>query len=303
VRGGDPLYSGLLALVLARMIGAPLVVRVGGNNEQVFLDTGLPAMPRLFHSRRIERSVERFILSKADSVIGANRNNLEFAIASGAHEERPTVINYGSLLGAEHFVDPEERNCKRDPFAEFGIEPGEQVLMYVGRLEPVKRPQDLISVMSLLHDRSIHPHLIVAGDGSVREALQLSVIRSGLQDRIHFAGNQPQSWLASALPRADLVLSPHTGRALAEAALAGTPVVCYDVDWQSEIVEDGVSGIVVTYGDTPAMAAAAEFLLGSPEVAHKFGAALRKRALVLLDPDSLRNAERAVYDRVLGESM
>lgn len=83
--------------------------------------------------------------------------------------------------------------------------------------------------------------------------------------------------------------------------MAGTPVVCYDVDWQTEIVEDGVSGIVVDYADTFAMADAAEFLLRSPEVARQLGAALRQRALTLLDPHSLRASERAVYDQVLGK--
>ena len=42
----------------------------------------------------------------------------------------------------------------------------------------------------------------------------------------------------------------HTGRALAEASFAGLPVVGYDIDWHSEIIEDGINGYLLRSGDS-----------------------------------------------------
>src|SRR5206468_3131975 len=75
IRVPSPLYTGLFGLALARLAGIPLVMRVGANHDELRALTGKPIEPRLLRSRRLEKIVEKFTLSRADLVAGANQNN------------------------------------------------------------------------------------------------------------------------------------------------------------------------------------------------------------------------------------
>src|SRR5205085_240640 len=113
-------------------------------------------------------------------------------------------------------------------------------------------------------------------------------------------GNLPQGELAELYPAAAVVVSPHTGRALTEAALAAAPVAAYDVDWQKELIESGKTGILVPHGNVKELAKAVAQLLEFPDVARSLGRALRDRALEMFDPERLDEHERREYAKVIG---
>ena len=59
--------------------------------------------------------------------------------------------------------------------------------------------------------------------------------------------NKNQDWIYEMLTITTLVISPHTGRALCEAALAGSLIVAYDIDWQKEIIIHNQTGMLTEY--------------------------------------------------------
>jgi glycosyltransferase involved in cell wall biosynthesis len=297
VRAGDPLYLGLLGWMLARLTQIPLVIRVGGNNEKVYELTGRPIMPRLFGSRTVERRVERFVLSRADLVAGANQNNLDFAVASGAKPGRTTLFRYGNLIDPAHFSPPETRGGDA-LVREQGISPRE-FLLFIGRLESVKRVDHVIKVVAKLRELGHQVALLIVGDGSMRIGLEELATRLGIRPAVVFAGNRDQAWLAKVIPLAAAVVSPHTGRALAEAALGGTPIVAYDVDWQGELVKSGQTGQLVPEDDWEAMAEAVALLLTNREYALQLGSNIRKSALAMMDRRLLTENEIAAYEKLL----
>ena len=299
VRGGDPLYAGLFALIVARISSRPLVIRVGGNNERVFRETGRPIMPRLFRQRSLERAVESLVLSRADAVIGANEDNLAWAIASGASPRRSRVVRYGNLLDPVHFKHPDERADSRESLIAIGVRPGSRILLYVGRLEEVKRVHDLIPLAEALRSSGFDFQLLLVGDGSQRDALQAKIHQRGLEDCVVLAGSATQEVIASLFCLADVVVSPHMGRALGEAALAAAPIVAYDLDWQGELISDGENGRLISVGEIKDFTQAVADLLLYPEEARRLGAAARESALELLDPCSQVNAELELYRSVL----
>src|SRR4029078_12896713 len=105
--------------------------------------------------------------------------------------------------------------------------------------------------------------------------------------------------LAHLYPAAGVVVSPHTGRALSEAALGAAPIVAYDVDWQGANGETGVTGILVPQGDVQGLAKAAATLLADPRHAKQLGRNIRERALGLLDQQALDPHEREQYSPIL----
>lgn len=298
IRAGSPLYLGLFGWALAGVCGIPLVIRVGGNHDKIFEATGLPLEPRLMRSRRIEKIVERFVFRRADLVAGANQDNLDFALANGATPDRSTLFRYGNLIDERHLAEPASRPKDDAYLAGMGITPG-KFLLYVGRLERVKQPDDVVETLAEVRRQGFDVKAVLAGDGRMRSALSEQARALGVEDASVFAGNVGQDRLAELIPLAAAVVSPHTGRALTEAALGAAPVVAYDIDWQSELIEDGVTGILVPHGAVGQMAEGVVRLLSDPANARRLGKALRQRALSMLDPAKLDEHERQEYRKLL----
>ena len=89
------------------------------------------------------------------------------------------------------------------------------------------------------------------------------------------------------------------GRALVEAALSGTPIVAYDVDWHSEFVSANVTGVLVASGDCEAMASAVLRMLDSPGDAITLGDRARRVAMDTMSREVVGQIERAAWMRVL----
>ena len=298
IRTGSPLYIGVFAWALARILGIPFVVRVGGNHDKFFETTGQPVEPRLMRSRKIEKLVERFIFPRADLVAGANQDNLDFALANGAHHDRSTLFRYGNLVDSRHFVDPERRQLDQSTLRSLGIN-ARSFLLYVGRLERIKQTDHVVKVLAEVRRRGFYVKAVLAGEGRMREELERQAGEFGVEDQLILPGNVGQQLLAQLYPAAAVVVSPHTGRALAEAALGGAPVVAYDIDWQGELVETGKTGHLVPHGDVAGMSDAVACLLADTALANSLGRALRERALDMFDPEALNEHEREEYRKLL----
>jgi glycosyltransferase involved in cell wall biosynthesis len=294
IRVNDPLYNGLLGLLLARTYRIPLVVRVPANYDKMFEATGEAVMPRLLRSYRVEKQVLRFVLPRADLVAAVNEDNLQFAIANGACAERSTVFRYGNLIDRRHIAPPETRDLSGEVLRELWKVPF-RFLLHVGRLETVKCPEDAIAVLADVRRRGHEVKLLMVGDGTQRDALIALTSELGIREHVAFCGNVDQDWLSKVNPLASAVLSPLTGRALSEAAFAAAPIVAYDLDWQGELIRTGETGELVPSRDTARMADSVERFLSDPAYARAMGDAVRKRAFELLDPATLDQHERDHY--------
>jgi glycosyltransferase involved in cell wall biosynthesis len=287
----DPLYLGLLALLLSRLSGVPFTVTIVANYEVVSQTFG-PAYPRLFRWHFVERRVQRFVLRRAHSVAVGSADNLCYALRNGVTEDRVVDVGWGDQIQPVHFEDPSRRPPVRQELG-LGDRP---FLIFVSRLVPVKLPFDVLAV---LHEaRRFVPELgaLVVGDGELRPIMEARARELGLEDDVVFAGIRPQSWIARALADAAVVVSPLTGRALIEAALSGTPIVAYDVEWQPEFITDGVTGVIVPYRDTAAMAAAVGRLVVDRREAASLGHQARSMALQLMDPASSMIDKQRQYE-------
>ena len=99
--------------------------------------------------------------------------------------------------------------------------------------------------------------LVIAGEGPEREPLQVRAGELGIHDRVTFLGAQPRERIVELFHAADAtILSsswenfPHT---VVEALAVGTPVLAMQAGGVSEVVHDGVNGLLVPAGDTVAL--------------------------------------------------
>jgi glycosyltransferase involved in cell wall biosynthesis len=149
--------------------------------------------------------------------------------------------------------------------------------VFAGRIVPQK---DLGVALAAVA-RADGLDLVVLGDGPGRAALERDVADRGLTDRVRLLGARPRADVLRWLAAADLALLssawenyPH---GLVEALAVGTPVVATAVGGVPEIVEDGVTGLLVAPGDPAALAAALRRWAGEPGLAGRLRRAAGER--------------------------
>lgn len=291
----DPYFCGIIGLAIKIFTGIPLVVWVVANYDDMFNATGIPAMPRLFRWRWVEKIIERLVLRAADLVAGGNKNNLEFALNNGARLKKSTVFPVGKLMHKVHMVDPRLRDVD-----ELFIEgPKAHHFIYIGRLTETKHPDDVLRAFSVFGLNFPGCALIMAGDGPMRSGLEKLARDLGICEKIIFLGNISQKRLASLLPGCFAVLSPLTGRALVESALAGLPIVAYDRDWQADFLSTGGAGMIVPFRDWQKMGEAAACLLKDTERARRMGEAALRKGRDFCDLDKIYKHEISEYEKLL----
>lgn len=297
IRIGDPYYLGILGWLLSRLLGVPLVVRACFDYDLLHATSGKPVFPKLFRFRFIEKAIEKFVFPRCDLVAGANQNNLDYAVANGALRARGVVFRYGNLIHPIHFSEPDTRGDVSQIREELDLHGA--FLMTVSRLEKMKQPEENLHVLHELREADQDVTFLFVGDGSMRHELEDLAGRLGILQHVRFAGNRSQEVIANLLPHARLVLSPHMGRGLTEACLAGAPIVAYDYDWQGEIIHNGETGELVSNGNWKQMAERALWLLENPVEASKRGKAARRLAMEMMSPEKLNSLEIEAYERLL----
>ncbi|MEM7645214.1 MAG: glycosyltransferase family 4 protein [Pseudomonadota bacterium] len=160
-------------------------------------------------------------------------------------------------------------------------------LLFVGRLAAVKGVRVLLDALAKLHANHPDATLTLVGDGPEREAIEVHAQELGLGEAVRFAGYLGQDEVAAELGRADLFVLPSFAEGvpvvLMEAMASRLPVVATRIAGIPELVEDGVSGRLVTPGDADALAGAVSELLSDPEGRTRMGAAGRETVAAAFD--------------------
>ncbi|WP_419189202.1 glycosyltransferase [Stieleria marina] len=301
IRVGDPILAGLLGLIVARLVGGKLMVRINGDHDAIRKRTGRPIMPRMFPFIRLEEMVEKLVLSRADSILSPGENYQDFAVSKGADPKKCHIVRFGNLIDPRHLAPAGDRPSIEDPkVAEFFSQ--RPALVHIGRLIEIKHVLDCIEVLGILTTSGLDVGLCFIGDGPLRDTIKDRAVQLGVGDKVMMLGNCDQGVISRIIPQTAVVLSPLTGRALTEAAFGEAAIVAYDLDWQGDLVVDEISGLLVPAFDKQAMADATIRILGDKELAAEFGSNARKRALEILAPAEQTEMEVAAYELMGAET-
>jgi glycosyltransferase involved in cell wall biosynthesis len=276
-------YPAAAAALLSAPLRLPLVVSNRGSGPE----GGVAVM----RASPLGGAVLGLIRHRATCVVINGEMEEELAQAGFARERMVRIPN-GVEVPAQ---DPGAREAAR---RSLGVE-GKTVLLFLARLEPVKRLRLLLDAFG----REPWPGavLLIAGDGAERSLAEEAVVRSRPGCEVRYAGPTRDPSLFHRA--ADLFVLPSITEGLSNALLEsqahGVPAVVSGISGNLEIVRDGESGLVFAPDDPAGLAAALARLRGDPALRARLGAAARARAAAEFSVAAMVAAHERLYERLV----
>ena len=260
--------NGAIAALAARRSRLPLVVSLHGS------DVAVSEKNAAFG--RAARST----FARAAAVTAPSDDLRERARRLGGHEPL-AVIPYGADVKALTAV-PGEADRLRERFR---LRPEQIVVAGVGRFIAVKGFSYLIDAFAAARSSCPELHLLLVGDGDLREELQARARAIGVSDDVSFPGSAGRDEIAAHFAAAQMVVVPsvHAGglvdglpNVALEAMAAGKPLIATRVGGLPQLVRDGENGLLVEEKDPVALAAAILSLANDPALRARLGANARE---------------------------
>jgi glycosyltransferase involved in cell wall biosynthesis len=293
-------YPALEAYLVSRFIKIPFIVDIAGNYELVRRLTG-----KAFYFRRLNKLpvVKIFAriatnwllglpLRHASRVLGRNKNNYEYAFALGAPVDRLSLLRVNNFSAAFNSYNPEQppKRPANYPY-----------ILFVGRLAEIKYPLDVIEAFNIAAPHLPEYHLVIIGDGAMRDDVEQRRDSSRYRERIKLLGACSSDIVLHWTAHAKVAICPYSGSTLVEAMLCCIPVVAYDVENHAEIVIDDYTGFLVPFRNIEALAEKVMYVARNYDELKKVGIRGRELARVAHDKEKISEKESMYYMQALTE--
>jgi glycosyltransferase involved in cell wall biosynthesis len=177
-------------------------------------------------------------------------------------------------------------------------------LLFAAELSEHKGAVVLLNAWSKICKKHPNVTLFIAGEGAAKEFIEQYASTSGIGSQVVFTGWLSQNELNEYLSADCIFVMPSMlgeafGLIAAEASMAGAAVIVSRIGALPEIVEDRVSGLVVTPGDTNSLVQAIEELIKDEDLRKKFGIAAKKRAQTLFSMEKSVDEYEKTYQQLI----
>jgi glycosyltransferase involved in cell wall biosynthesis len=255
------LHGNVLGRLIGRLVGVPVII----NSERT-----------IGQARRWGRLATRLTNPLADAVeVNSEIGGKAIERDLGIPREKIELVRSGLDLSA--FESAANGDVLR---SELGVTNDQHLIVYLGRLRPVKGVEYGIRAFATAHTQCPEIRMALVGEGDQRGYLESLVRELGIVDFVSFLGvrnDVPELFAA-----ADSVLMPSLNegfpRTAIEAMAAGKPVIATRVGGTPEAIVDGTTGLLVPPKDAEALSGAIVRLVNDAELQAKLGKAGRERA-------------------------
>jgi D-inositol-3-phosphate glycosyltransferase len=226
---------------------------------------------------------ERQVLEIADRIVASTQAEIaQLQWLYQAYDVPAVVIPPGVDLSRFYPIPLDEAK-------EFvGVPPCDRMLLYVGRIEPLKGIDTLIEAIALIESQGLFEEggmclAIIGGDPEADEQIMTAEMarlkelcdQYGLADMVTFLGKFDQDTLPYYYSAAEAVVMPSQyesfGMVALESMACGTPVVASEVGGLAYLVQDGKTGYTVPAGDPEALAAKLRDIISNQDLRLRLG--------------------------------
>ena len=224
-------------------------------------------------------SVRRSILEpwykNFDGMLAIGTRNAEYYRSMGVHADRiffaPFCVD-NERFGVSTLTDRETRAQTRRMLGVIDTTP---IIVFSGKLDQGKRPQDLIRAFEKMRKNGVDGWLVMVGSGQLNDELRSLVLQLNLSN-VLFPGFINQSELPSMYGASDVFVLPSSkeawGLAVNEAMCAGLPiVVSEEVGCAIDLVDPGENGFTFPAGDVDALSEALSVLCSDHQRRREMG--------------------------------
>jgi glycosyltransferase involved in cell wall biosynthesis len=292
--GGDVIHAhwaiptGPAAVLAARKLHLPSVITMHGGDVYVNPEQGYD-----FPTRWYVRPALRWTLRHAGALTAITEDCRQHALRAGAPAEHIRLVFNGTDLRR---FSPADNGNRGDPRF------GPHMVFACRQLFPRKGIRFLLEAGAELKSQFPDLKIVLAGDGFERPELARLAAELGIASDVTFLGWVPNVELPQYYRAAAVSVIPSLeegfGIPAAEAMGCEVAVVASDAGGLPEVVENGVTGLVVPRGDSKALAQAIGSLLADPQRRRVMGQAGRERALRLFDWDRSAQQFEDLYREV-----
>jgi glycosyltransferase involved in cell wall biosynthesis len=281
--------GGFIGRAAARLAGIPVVIHTA--HGFAFHESSSPAAAAFY--TRLERVAGRW----SDRLLTVSRFHRDWAIRQRlADPERIVTVRNG--ISRSRLVVERDRDDVRRVL---GVEENDVLLLSVGRLAPQKGFATLIEALPRLLQRGVRARLVLVGEGPLREELEAQVEAAGLETAVSFLGFRND--VGDLLNAADVVIAPSLWEGLSisilEAMAMEKPIVASNIGSNLELLEDGVSGLLVAPDEPERLADAILALATDGETAARYGAAAKERFELDFTEEAMKQALWNAYRPLL----
>ena len=226
------------------------------------------------HSSRVrsgedQEELQRLTPSINHLIVVSNAIDRKVVAEGRTAAPRTLIYNGIDLVRYDH----QEPCCTlRD---EYGMEPTSPIVGVVGRLELEKGHPTLLEAWPLVLEACPSAYLLIVGEGSRLDALHDIARAQGIERHVVFTGRRDD--IPAVTAAFDVAVLPSyreaQGLTILEAMALSRPVVASNVGGIPEMIEDGVTGLLVPPQDPPALAAAIVRVLNDHQLADVLGRA------------------------------
>ena len=248
------------------------------------------------NKRRHHIWAERALMSGTDCVIASAHAVRDYYIKQVHADPARVEVIYNAV----DWTMLETTASREDTRASIGVPAGAHAVTIIARLTAQKAHGvlfDAIHSTPALADS----HLVVVGDGELRQALEQRASALGLGERVHFLGARRD--LGNLLAATDVFVMPSLWEGLPLSLVlamgAGLPVVATRVAGIPEVVRDGQTGLLVDPGRIAALGEALAMLAGDASLRQRLGAAARAFVRPRFGVETYVDSVTNLYDRLL----
>lgn len=275
--------SNVWGTVLGRLCGVPVVIAHEHNWS--------------YDGELAHRMIDRHVIARyATRFVAVSESNRRRMIElEGIAPEKVMVLPTAYI--------PHRVAAPSDIRAELGLPPDSRLIAVAATLRPEKALEVLIAAHATVAKRCPEAHLVIAGDGPCRRALERQVALLGLGAGVHFLGARRDVSAILATVDVGALSSDWEGMPLfvLECMATGTPVVATDVGGLPEVVEHERTGLLVPPRDPGALAAAIGDLLADPARGRRLAAAASARTEAFtIDAVTARFAD--LYEQLVADA-
>jgi 1,2-diacylglycerol 3-alpha-glucosyltransferase len=236
-----PFLSGSLALRLCRPRGIPLVF-TNHTRYDLYAHAYLPILPDVIGETMLHAYMPAFCRA-CNQVVAPSAGMRDILVQLGVDVTIQVVPNGVDLKPYLNNEDVRDRK-------QFGFDPQDIILIYVGRLGPEKNMPFLLRSFAGISQAYESTRLLIVGDGPERDNLEDRAQTMGIQDKVMFTGMVPYDTLPGYLQMSDAFVTASVTEvhplSVIEAMAAGLPVLGIKSPGVGDTVEDGVTGFLAT---------------------------------------------------------